>query len=202
LKKTRWPILALALCISCNNVSPSAKDSEIPNHPRLPETADPPVDKSVMDMSYFPPEYPQLKMGGNAKGDPVMRVIYSRPHKDQRKIIGDVVQMNVPWRLGANEATEIEFFRDVTIQGRHLAAGRYVLYAIPGDANWQLVLNNDLFTWGLRINRSKDLYSFSVPVRRTSVPMEIFSMQFGKTATGAELTIAWDTILLSLPITF
>ena len=202
LKKTFWPIAILAVSLSCNNSTPSANKSEIPNHPRLPETADPPVDKSVMDMSYFPPEYPQLKMAGKAKGDPVIRIIYSRPHKDQRKILGEVVQINQPWRLGANEATEIEFFRDVIILNKPVAAGRYVLYAVPGSDKWQLILNGDLFTWGLRIDKSKDLFSFSVPVRRTSVPMEIFSMQFGKTATGAELTIAWDTLLVSLPITF
>ena len=151
-------------------------------------------------MSYFPPEYPQLKMAGKAKSGPVIRVIYSRPHKDQRKILGDVVQVNQPWRLGANEATEIEFFRDVRIQNQAVAAGRYVLYAVPGKESWQLILNGDLFTWGLRIDKSKDLFTFTVPVRRTSIPMEIFSMQFGKTASGAELTIAWDTLLVSLPI--
>jgi len=155
-----------------------------------------------MDMSYFPPDYPQLKMSGKALGDPVIRIIYSRPHKNHRKILGDVVQLNVPWRLGANEATEIEFFRDVTIQNKRIAAGRYVLYAIPGAEKWELILNSDLFTWGLHINRQNDLYSFSVPARLTSVPMEVFSMQFGKTATGAELSIAWDTVLVTLPIDF
>jgi hypothetical protein len=155
-----------------------------------------------MDMSYFPPDYPQLKMGGKAKGEPVIRIIYSRPHKDHRKILGDVVQLNVPWRLGANEATEIEFFRDVTIQNKRIAKGRYVLYAIPGNEKWQLILNNDLFTWGLHINRGNDLFSFSVPVRHTSVPMEVFSIQFGKSADGAELSIAWDTFLVALPINF
>ena len=105
----------LALSISCNNLSPSANIPERENNSGIRETADPPLDKSAMDMSYFPPEYPQLKMGGKAKGDPVIRIIYSRPHKDHRKILGDVVQLNAPWRLGANEATEIEFFRDVVI---------------------------------------------------------------------------------------
>ncbi|HSB91810.1 MAG TPA: DUF2911 domain-containing protein [Flavitalea sp.] len=202
MEKLCWPFLLLALCLSCNNGAPSAASAGIPNQPRIPETADPPVDKSVMDMSYFPPEYPQLKMAGKAKGGPVIRVIYSRPHKAQRKILGEVVQVNEPWRLGANEATEIEFFRDVTILNKRVPAGRYILYAIPGEDKWQLILNGDLFTWGLHIDKSKDLYSFPVPVRRTSVPMEVFSIQFGKTAKGCELTIAWDTMLVSLPIDF
>jgi hypothetical protein len=202
LKKIYSAFLLLAVFISCNNAGGSANNSSVPNHPRIPETADPPVDRSVMDMSYFPPDYPQLKMAGKAKGDPVARIIYSRPHKDMRTILGDVVQYDTPWRLGANEATEIEFFREVTIQNKKVPAGRYVLYAIPGKEQWQLILNGDLFTWGLNINRQKDLFKFAVPVRRTSIPMQILSMQFGKTASGAELTVAWDTILVSLPINF
>lgn len=192
----------IAALISCNNAAPSVNNSSAPTHPRIPETADPPVDRSVMDMSYFPQDYPQLKMAGKAKGEPVVRVIYSRPHKDLRTIFGDVVQYDAPWRLGANEATEIEFFRNVSIHGKTIPAGRYVLYAIPGKEQWQLIFNSDLFTWGLRINQQKDLYKFTVPARRTSIPMQIFSMQFGKTAEGAELTIAWDTVLVSLPINF
>lgn len=153
-------------------------------------------------MSYFPPDYPQLKMAGKISGDPVIRLIYSRPHKDGRDIFGDVVKFGNPWRLGANEATEIEFFRTVTIQKKKVPKGRYVLYAIPGAEKWQLILNGDLYTWGLKIDRKKDLYSFSVPSRKTAVAMDIFSMQFGQTATGAELTIAWDKTMLALPIEF
>lgn len=153
-------------------------------------------------MSYFPPDYPQLKMSGKAKGEPVIRIIYSRPHKDGRQILGKVVQFNSPWRLGANEATEIEFFRPVSIQGKSVPKGRYVLYAIPGNEHWKFILNGDLFTWGLKIDPAKDLFAFDVPIRRTSIPMEVFSIQFGKMSNGCELTIAWDTMLLALPINF
>ncbi len=57
--------------------------------------------------------------------------------------------------LGANEATEIEFFRDVVIDQQKVEKGRYVLYFIPYEDKWTLVLNNDLFTWGLKIDSTK-----------------------------------------------
>nr|WP_315818687.1 DUF2911 domain-containing protein [Paraflavitalea speifideiaquila] len=69
------------------------------------------VDKSPMDMAYFPVDYPKLKMSGNAKEPLVARVIYSRPQKSGRAIFGDVLKYGHTWRLGANEATEIEFLK-------------------------------------------------------------------------------------------
>ena len=50
------------------------------------------MDKSPMDITYFPEDFPVLKMSGKATGDPVARLIYSRPSKDGRVIFGNVVK--------------------------------------------------------------------------------------------------------------
>ncbi|HRQ50042.1 MAG TPA: DUF2911 domain-containing protein, partial [Agriterribacter sp.] len=62
------------------------------------------LDKSPLDIVYYPPEYPKLKMIGKMPSPPVFRVIYSRPQKNGRKIFGSVVKYGEHWRLGANEA--------------------------------------------------------------------------------------------------
>ena len=166
----------------------------------LPKTANPPVDKSSMDISYFPADFPVKKMGGVEKGNPVARVIYSRPAIDRRVIFGNIVRYGKPWRMGANEATEIEFFRNVKIQGQTIPAGRYVLYCIPFEDKWNIRLNSDLYTWGLKINNKKDLYSFEVPVQPLEFTMEYLSMQFIPTNEGAVLRVSWDKIKTELPI--
>ena len=90
------------------------------------------IDQSPMDMSYFPASYPLMKMEGKAPSLPVMRIIYSRPHRKGREIFGDdeksLCRYGKEWRLGANEATEIEFFRDVSLKGNKLSKGRYIMY--------------------------------------------------------------------------
>ena len=68
------------------------------------------LDKSPMDMSYSPQNYPIIKMNGKTTAQPVARVIYGRPQKAGRVIFGGIVAYDQIWRLGANEATEIEFF--------------------------------------------------------------------------------------------
>jgi hypothetical protein len=158
------------------------------------------VDKSPMDISYFPANYPQLKMTAQDKNPPIARIIYSRPFKDGRKIFGALQKYGEPWRMGANEATEIEFFRDVTMQGKKVNAGRYVLYCIPYEDKWTIILNNDLFTWGLKIDSTKDILKADVPVEKLTTPFEALTIVFENAKDGANLVMAWDDVKASLPI--
>lgn len=160
------------------------------------------IDKSPLDMSYYPDDFPQLKMSESAREPLVARVIYSRPKKEGRVIFGEVLKYGSRWRLGANEATEIEFFRDVTIQNKVISKDRYVIYCIPFEDKWTVVLNSDLFTWGLKIDSSKDQHSFEIPVSKTQYAMEYFTMGFEKTDSGMQLVMAWDTVKAVLPIRY
>src|SRR5256885_11833486 len=150
------------------------------------------IDISPMDMSYFPVDYPKLKMTDSIHTAPVMRLIYSRPHKQGRKIFGSLLKYGVPWRLGANEATEIEFFQKVTIQDKKISPGRYVLYCIPYEDKWTIVLNNNISTWGLKMDSTKDLFRFDIPLKKTPADFEYFTMVFQRTNSGAELVMAWE----------
>lgn len=160
------------------------------------------IDKSPLDMSYYPDEFPKLKMSGNPTEPVVARVIYSRPKKEGRVIFGNVLKYGSRWRLGANEASEIEFFKDVTIQNNLIRKNRYVIYCIPQEDKWTIILNNDLFTWGLKIDSTKDVYKFDIAVIKTQYPMEYFTMGFEKADTGVNLVITWDTVKTILPITY
>jgi len=160
------------------------------------------IDISPMDMSYFPVNYAQRKMTHDITASPVMRVIYSRPHRQGRKIFGDLLKYGERWRLGANEASEIEFFQNVTIQDKKVNTGRYIIYCIPYMDKWTIILNSDLNTWGLKIDSTKDLMQFDVPVKKTSVDFEYFTMVFQPITNGAELVMAWDDTEGRLPINF
>jgi hypothetical protein len=151
-------------------------------------------------MAYFPVDYPKLKMANTIATPPVMRVIYSRPHRGGRIIFGNLLKYGEQWRLGANEATEIEFFREVIIQHKKIKPGRYLVYCIPFENKWTIILNRNIYTWGLKIDASKDLERFDIPVSPASVNFEYFTMAFEKTATGADLIMAWDDTEARLPI--
>ena len=161
----------------------------------------PPVDKSPMDMCYYPNNYPVLKIQDKATEPAVARVIYSRPQKNGRLIFGDLVEYGKVWRLGANEATEIEFFRSVKIGDKKVEKGRYTLYAIPAEDNWTIILNKDNDTWGaFKYDEQKDVLRTSVPVQKLTEGVEALAMTFEKSDSGCNLIIAWDNIKASLPI--
>jgi len=160
------------------------------------------VDISPMDMSYFPVDYPKLKMTKSITTGPLARVIYSRPHLQRRKLFPDILKHGEPWRLGANEATELQLFVNARIQDKQVPAGRYSMYCIPQAENWTIIINSNIDTWGLQPDSTKDIARFDVPVKKLPWRLEYFSMVFEKSATGAELLMAWDDIETRLPVSF
>jgi len=163
---------------------------------KLPE-----VDKSPMDVSYYPNNYPILKIQNKATEPMVARILYSRPQKQGRKIFGELVEYGKVWRLGANEATEIEFYKDVKIGGKKVTKGRYTLYAIVSENIWTMILNKDTDTWGaFKYDSKKDVLRTDVVVQKTDEVVESMSMFFEKSTTGISLVIAWEQVKVALPI--
>lgn len=162
-----------------------------------------PVDKSPMDMAYYPSGYPVLKIQDKANEPVAVRVIYSRPQKNGRTIFGDLIPFGQVWRLGANEATEIEFYRPVRIGAAKIKKGRYTLYCIPNQDKWTLIVNKETDTWGsFKYDETKDIVRLDVPVQKQGEVLEFFSMAFEKSASGATLIIGWDDSRVNFPIAF
>jgi hypothetical protein len=161
----------------------------------------PPLDKSPMDISYYPDNYPILKINGKATEPPIARIIYSRPQKGDRTIFGGLVEYGQVWRLGANEATEIEFYKDVKIAGQKIPKGRYTLFALVNPDSWTLIINKETDTWGaFKYDSKKDLLRVSVPVEKLSEQVEPLSIMFEKTNKGFNLVIGWDMVEVKMPV--
>ncbi len=160
-------------------------------------------DRSPMDMIYFPADYPLLKMAGNAPALPWARIIYSRPQKQGRKIFGELIKYNEPWRLGANEATELELFSAAVIQNKTVKPGRYIIYCIPQETKWTFILNSNLYSWGLQQNRQKDLQQFDVPAEKNNNPVDFFTIAFEKKSDkSADIIFLWDDVKTKLAVSF
>lgn len=163
----------------------------------------PALDKSPMDMAYFPVNYPVLRIQDKASEPLMARVIYSRPQKEGRTIFGGLVEYGKVWRLGANEATEIELYRDVKVKDKKLAKGRYTLYAIPTENQWTLIFNKDTDIWGaFKYDDKRDVLRVDLPVQKTLAVVEPFTILFNKTAGGADMMMAWDEAMVTVPFTF
>ncbi|HDZ14946.1 MAG TPA: DUF2911 domain-containing protein, partial [Pricia sp.] len=63
------------------------------------------LDKSPMDMAAYPTSYKEA--------DKTIRIVYSRPQLKGRTM-AELAPEGKVWRTGANEATEITFYKDVS----------------------------------------------------------------------------------------
>ncbi len=161
----------------------------------------PPLDGSPADIVYYPLNAAKVKAGENSS--PVIKVVYSRPSKKGREIFGVLEPFGKIYRLGANENTEIRFFKPVVIGKKEIAAGTYSLFAIPNKENWTLILNTQTDRWGAySYNENKDVLRVEVPVKTLENVIEAFSITFVPQTDGAALVIGWDKTSVQLPIQF
>ncbi|HAI84829.1 MAG TPA: hypothetical protein DCL43_14285 [Chitinophagaceae bacterium] len=160
------------------------------------------MDKSPMDVSYCPANFPILKMNGKVKDkeEPIARVLYSRPQKNGRPIFGGIVRYGDVWRMGANEATEIDIFKPVKIGNKILPKGRYTMYAVTSENKWTIIFNADRDIWGLAHTERKDILKIDVPVEQTAEVVEAFTIYFEPMKGGSKMMILWDNCRAGVPM--
>jgi Protein of unknown function (DUF2911) len=83
-------------------------------------------------------------------GDATITIVYSSPSVKGRKIWGELIPYNTVWRAGANEATLFETDKNIKVEGKDLPAGKYSIYAIPGEKEWQIIFNSETGQWGVK----------------------------------------------------
>ena len=82
-------------------------------------------------------------------GEANITIKYSSPSVKGRQIWGGLVPYNKVWRTGANLATVLETDKDIKIEGKALPAGKYSVYAIPGEKEWIIIINSQTGQWGI-----------------------------------------------------
>ena len=151
----------------------------------------PELDKSPMDVASFPSNY---KMS-----DKLIKVIYSRPQLNDRKI-SKLVPKGVVWRTGANEATEVVLYKNMMFGNTLVKAGTYSLFTIPEEQEWTVILSSDTNVWGAyTYNEANDVARMTVPVEKSKNYIEAFSMDFEETPNGATLYMGWGDVIVGVP---
>jgi hypothetical protein len=154
----------------------------------------PALDASPADYAWLPPN----------RKDPVAKIIYGRPSKKGRTMIGGTEAYGKVWRLGANEATEIKLFKDVTFGDKTVKAGTYTMYAIPTEKDWTIIFNTKLDTWGAYSYDEKlDVARITVPVSKPESEVEAFTIAFDEPKSNTStMYIAWENTLVKVPVKF
>jgi|SRR5205809_483414 len=134
-------------------------------------------------------------------------LVYSRPSIKGRTVFqenSDLAPLGKLWRTGANAATRLTFTEKVNFGGKDLDTGSYVLYTIPGDTEWEIILNKGLTNGGTDgYKESEDVVRFKVPADNSmDLDVETFTMEFlNIKPESCELALIWGNTVVSIPIT-
>jgi Protein of unknown function (DUF2911). len=126
---------------------------------------------------------------------------YSRPIAKGRTIFGGLVPYDKVWRTGANEATQITFNDDVTINGQALARGAYSLHTIPGKDSWILIFNKTAKQFGsFSYDEKQD--ALRVTVKPQKAPFaEVFTISFPDvTPDNGTVVLHWADLSVSFTV--
>ena len=140
------------------------------------------------------------------KDDLELEVFYNRPYKKGRQIFGALVPYNEVWRTGANEATTFETNKDILIDGSLLKAGKYSLWTIPMEDSWKVIFNSEMYPWGITADKlpsrlpQHDVLTVELPSRRLKNPLEQFTIGFNQAFEMVNMNLAWDEVLVRVPI--
>lgn len=121
---------------------------------------------------------------------------YSSPSVKGRQIWGSLVPYDKVWRAGANEATIFETDKDIMVEGKPLKAGKYSLYAIPGQSKWTIIFNSQTGQWGIKMDGSttedpaKDVLRVDVKPKKSSAFQEKLIYNVGKNG----FSLLWENL--------
>ena len=73
---------------------------------------------------------------------------YTRTGAKGRRVFGDLVAYGKLWNTSANTPVKLFFSEPVEIVGKKIDSGKYVLYTIPGEENWDIIINKGITNKG------------------------------------------------------
>lgn len=138
-------------------------------------------------------------------GGKTVKICYGRPALRGRKMIGSE---NVPygklWRTGANEPTMIHTEVPLVIAGIKLEPGSYSLYTVPGQKEWEVIVNRSITQWGHESAYTDKVKAMEVgrgkaPAESVAAPVELLTFTFEGDAKKGTIVLEWDSARVRIP---
>ncbi len=101
------------------------------------------------------------------------------------------------WRSGADEATTFETDKDIKVEGKTLAAGKYGFFTIPGEKEWTVIFNKVPNQWGaFKYDQAQDA------LRVTAKPVKAAQLteRLVYDVTGKGVVLKWENVELPIAI--
>jgi len=128
---------------------------------------------------------PRDSVSGIIAGSTI-KINFGSPGVKGRKIFGGLQPYGKIWRAGANQMTTFETSKDINVEGKTLPAGKYSLFATPGETDWTIIFNSVNNAWGIKRDGSanddpaKDVLVVTVKSKPTKALVERLTYKINK----------------------
>jgi hypothetical protein len=134
------------------------------------------------------PLSPEATVSGKL-GAADVKIVYCQPSARGRKMLGGIEPYGKVWRTGANAATTFEISKDVIVEGKALATGKYELFTIPGEKEWVIIFQKYGKQWGAYgYKEENDVLRVTVPAGSTE-----FVETFNISVADSKVVLKWET---------
>jgi len=133
-------------------------------------------------------------------GDTRIDVAYRRPVARGRELFGSLVPWGRVWSPSSDTAATFTSTGPLSVNGEHLAAGTYSLWAIPDQETWTIIFSKIHPAFHMRYPSGSDALRVTVKPR-TGEPMETLAFYFPMVnADSAELVMHWGRTVVPVLI--
>ena len=122
-----------------------------------------------------------------------VRIDYGRPSLNGRDVLS-MASVGTVWRLGADQATEIETTGDLMVDGKTLQTGKYSLWVKKvGADDWLLSFHPTTGIWGAPALKDGYVATLPLSVEQSAESIEKLTIQLVENKNDAEINISWGS---------
>lgn len=184
-------IVVLAFTVSVLSCKKETKKTEIKDHENHVTT----IKKDEMPKKkVLSPHASAMAMIGDAH----IHIDYSSPGVRDRIIFGGLLAYDMVWQAGAHKATWVETNKDLIIDGKILAAGKYGFFTIPSKEEWTIIFNSNWDQHGKdEYDEKEDVLRFKVTPIISDATTEHLEYKVNKESdTEGSISLAWEKVLI------
>ncbi len=136
-----------------------------------------------------------------------VKICYGRPSSRGRTMIGGSrVPFGEVWRTGANEPTLLRTPIALSIAGVMVPAGTYSMYTVPGEVEWEIIVNRSYSQWGREGYytdevQAQEVGRGTVSSERTDSHIETFTIRAEALPDGnVHVILEWERTRVRVPV--
>lgn len=133
-------------------------------------------------------------------------ICYGRPAARGRTMLGgERVPYGKLWRTGADEPTTLHIPFAATIAGVTVQPGSYSIYTVPGETEWEVIVNRSTSQWGHEgaysdAVRAQEVGRGKVMSSTLQDHVEVFTIKSTPVTEGADLVLEWEKTRVAIPV--